>query len=215
MPKETFFNLPDPKRERFLEIAIDEFADNDYQNASISHICRRAGIAKGSFYQYFEDKKELFLYLLDVALQEKRTLLGQVQPPAGADLFTTLRWMFQMQAQFDLAHPRLAEVGYRALHSDVPFRDELLGNWQEQAMQMYRTMLMGGIAEGSVRPDVDLNTAAHLLGAMLQESTTILQERLGVDGRTLMTRRLTEAEWAQAGAIFDEIITLLQRGLGA
>ena len=50
MPKETFFNLPDDKRRRILDVVIDEFADNDYANVSISRIVARAGIAKGSFY---------------------------------------------------------------------------------------------------------------------------------------------------------------------
>ena len=59
MPKITFFNLPDEKRQLILDIAIDEFAENDFANVSISRIVARAGIAKGSFYQYFEDKDDL------------------------------------------------------------------------------------------------------------------------------------------------------------
>ena len=64
MPKQTFFNLPDDKRQRILDVVIDEFADNDYANVSISRIVARAGIAKGSFYQYFEDKEDLSGYLV-------------------------------------------------------------------------------------------------------------------------------------------------------
>jgi TetR/AcrR family transcriptional regulator len=214
MPRETFLNLPPAKRERFLQVAIDEFAENDYHQASITRICRDAGIAKGSFYQYFADKKELYLYLLDVAVQEKRNLLGQMRPPEGADIFATLRWVFHMQAQFNLTHPRLAEVGYRALNSDLPFRHELWDNWQAQAKEMYRSILLSGVAEGSVRPDVDLDTAAHLLNTLLNETRVLLQERLEIDGRDLMARRLTDEEWVLAGAVFDEVIGLLQYGLG-
>ena len=45
MPNQTFFNLPDAKREQILQIAIDEFAENDTDSASISRIVARAGIA--------------------------------------------------------------------------------------------------------------------------------------------------------------------------
>ena len=62
MPKETFFNLPEEKREAILDIVIKEFSDNDYKNVSVSRIVKRAGIAKGSFYQYFEDKKDYDCY---------------------------------------------------------------------------------------------------------------------------------------------------------
>ena len=58
MPKQTFFNLPEDKRENLINIAIEEFAENDYQTASISRIVANAGIAKGSFYQYFENKED-------------------------------------------------------------------------------------------------------------------------------------------------------------
>ena len=61
MPKETFLNLPEEKRNRILDAAIQEFAANPYDVASISNIVRKVGIAKGSFYQYFEDKKDLVI----------------------------------------------------------------------------------------------------------------------------------------------------------
>jgi AcrR family transcriptional regulator len=53
MPNQTFFNLAEEKREQITQVAIDEFANNDYGGGSISRIVARAGIAKGSFYQYF------------------------------------------------------------------------------------------------------------------------------------------------------------------
>ena len=81
MPKQTFLNLPEEKRKAFLEIALEEFADNDYNTASISKIVEKAGIAKGSVYQYFEDKQDLFMYLLDVANKEMMGVIQQTPPP--------------------------------------------------------------------------------------------------------------------------------------
>ncbi|HQN45353.1 MAG TPA: helix-turn-helix domain-containing protein, partial [Anaerolineaceae bacterium] len=59
MPRPTFFNLPDEKRQKILEAAIDEFAERDYESASVSQIVIQAGIPKGSLYQYFVDKSDL------------------------------------------------------------------------------------------------------------------------------------------------------------
>ncbi len=215
MPTDTFFNLPDDKRERFLTVAIDEFADNDYRNASVSRICREAGIAKGSFYQYFADKKALFMYLLDVAVAEKRALLAQIEVPEGMRLFAKLRWLFEMQAQFDFAHPRLAEVGSRALYGELPFRDDVLETLREQATVAYRQMVLEGIAEGSVREDVAVDTAVFMLVSIFNELGNHLQKRLNLTPQTMMTRQLTPEEWAEAGQIFDDLIQLLQNGLGS
>ena len=61
MPSQTFYNLPAKKRDRIIEVALAEFAYKDYNSASISHIVRQTGIAQGSLYQYFSNKKELYL----------------------------------------------------------------------------------------------------------------------------------------------------------
>ncbi|WP_225743439.1 TetR/AcrR family transcriptional regulator [Marinilactibacillus sp. Marseille-P9653] len=64
MPTQTFFNLPESKRERLIAGAMKEFTEKSLNEASISNIVKNAGISRGSFYQYFEDKKDLYFYLL-------------------------------------------------------------------------------------------------------------------------------------------------------
>lgn len=65
MCSETFLRLPEEKRSRFLEAAWEEFTHVKFSEASINQIVRRAGIPRGSFYQYFTDKEDLFFYLLE------------------------------------------------------------------------------------------------------------------------------------------------------
>ena len=62
MPKETFFRLRDEKQEGILRSAIHEFVEHGFERAKISDIAKNAHVATGSIYQYFEDKKELFMY---------------------------------------------------------------------------------------------------------------------------------------------------------
>ncbi|WP_312613369.1 helix-turn-helix domain-containing protein [Oscillibacter sp.] len=45
-----------------MRAAIHEFIENGFERAKIADIAQHAGVAKGSIYQYFEDKKELFVY---------------------------------------------------------------------------------------------------------------------------------------------------------
>ena len=65
MCSETFLRLPEEKRTRFLDAAWEEFTKVPFTEASINKIVLRAKIPRGSFYQYFTDKKELFAYLID------------------------------------------------------------------------------------------------------------------------------------------------------
>lgn len=64
MPTDTFFRLPEEKRSRLMEAAWDEFTSVRFSDASINQIIRAAGIPRGSFYQYFTDKDDLFSYLV-------------------------------------------------------------------------------------------------------------------------------------------------------
>jgi AcrR family transcriptional regulator len=62
MPKETFLNLPQEKKEKIFKEAIKEFGKEGYEKGNIGSIAKEAGIAKGSLYQYFQDKKGLYMY---------------------------------------------------------------------------------------------------------------------------------------------------------
>ena len=65
MPKETFFNLPEDKREKILNAAREEFTEHLFNKARVSNIIKNACIPRGSFYQYFEDLEDLFFYLIE------------------------------------------------------------------------------------------------------------------------------------------------------
>lgn len=64
MPTNTFFNLSEEKKDKILKAANKEFARVSLEQASIKNIVEDAEIARGSFYQYFEDKQDLFEYLM-------------------------------------------------------------------------------------------------------------------------------------------------------
>lgn len=62
MPKETFFNLENKKQEKVMRAAINEFLEKGFERGNIGNVAKKAGVAKGSMYQYFENKKELFSF---------------------------------------------------------------------------------------------------------------------------------------------------------
>lgn len=64
MPKETFMKLPEEKKGKILKAAKKEFARVPFSETSIKNIVEDAGIARGSFYQYFETKEDLLEYII-------------------------------------------------------------------------------------------------------------------------------------------------------
>lgn len=90
MCTETFLHLPEEKRHRFLDAAWEEFTAVSFGEASINQIIRRAGIPRGSFYQYFTDKEDLFSYLMELIGSHFSRELRDLVVQADGDLFHTL-----------------------------------------------------------------------------------------------------------------------------
>lgn len=87
MSTDRFLRLPEEKRNRFLKAAWDEFTNTRFMNVSINQIIRKAGIPRGSFYQYFTDKEDLFSYLLGSVQQRFMEDYRQILAEAKGDLF--------------------------------------------------------------------------------------------------------------------------------
>ena len=80
MPKQTFFNLPPAKQRNIVYAALTEFTNKGYLLGSVGTIAKNATVSKGSMYQYFEDKKEFYIYLTDyVYSMIKTTMKMQLQ----------------------------------------------------------------------------------------------------------------------------------------
>lgn len=60
-----FLNLNPEKQDRILNAALKEFAKKGYQNASTNAIVKEAEISKGLLFHYFNNKKDLYLFLYD------------------------------------------------------------------------------------------------------------------------------------------------------
>ncbi len=87
MIKQTFLNLSEEKRKHILSSAKKEFAENPLHKASINRIIKDLDIARGSFYNYFDNIEDLYFYVLkDFRDNMKNKLIASIQKNDG-DLF--------------------------------------------------------------------------------------------------------------------------------
>jgi AcrR family transcriptional regulator len=217
MPKETFWNLHEEKRQRIIDLAIAEFAAHDYAVASLSRIVARAGIAKGSIYQYFADKQDLFLYLLDLSVEKRRALMRAAQPPeAGDDLFAFLRWQMNAGVQAGLAYPRLSQLAKRAFTGKLPFQhliDERAATVVHAFRDRLLALLRAGIERGDLAPDLDLDLAAFVVTTVVGEIGIFLFQRLGLDPARIGEVDIAQLDAAVAGRTFDQLLRILRSGI--
>jgi AcrR family transcriptional regulator len=75
---------PLERRSQILEHAARLFGDRGYHETSISDIIASAGIARGTFYLYFENKRGIFEELVDGLLEQLRESIRVVDTSPGA-----------------------------------------------------------------------------------------------------------------------------------
>ncbi len=193
MPKDTFYNLPEAKRERIIEAAIDEFATHSYHQARVTVIAEQAGIAKGSFYQYFEDKMDLYKHLMELMVEKKMSYLNQdiVKNREKYDFFALLREIFSSGIQFAMENPRFLPVGMM-LANDKALYQEIYGEHQDKGAEFFRQLLEFGKAQGALDPAIDLKLAATMLTGMVFSLTDIIMEdgKLDLDDMKVIDQML-------------------------
>lgn len=109
MSSERFLRLPEEKRTRFLNAAWEEFTAVRFSEVSINQIVRKAGIPRGSFYQYFTGKEDLFSYLLDTVRSHVKDIYRSALAEVGGDIFEVQLLCFdRLTAQDTGLDPMLA-----------------------------------------------------------------------------------------------------------
>jgi AcrR family transcriptional regulator len=205
MPKDTFFNLPEEKRALICKVALEEFGEYAFDQASINHIVARAGIAKGSFYQYFEDKADLFLYLARLAGEAKARYIAPVmQNPEEHDFFALLRALYASGIQFAAEHPEYEAISKNLFENkDGSLYRELMAENLPSAYEFFEMLLDNAVAKGEVRADIDTKMLAHMLVPMNAHFVEYYMEHVAPEYDEGMLETL------------DKFVDMLRSGIGA
>ena len=177
MPTETFNNLPKDKQEAIIRAAVAEFAKSAYEQASLTKIVAQAGIAKGSMYQYFENKRELYLYILNMAYAEKKRFLQGVFDEDD-DFFATLKRYYRRSYLFAKEFPLYHRVITHYWDYCAEFDQEIRSSRELRANE-FIGMLEAAIENRQANPDIDKDAAFfvyHSVGKELIENFLELSE---------------------------------------
>lgn len=165
MPKETFINLPDDRRNLIIQAAIEEFSKAGYDTASINQICKRSNIAKGSFYQYFEDKMDLYVYIMDLAIREKIDFFSDVLVEFyNLTLLEQFRLLFIKGVEFAKKHPQYAALGEQFTNErNESARTAVFEEGEKQSETLFVQMIDNAKAKGEIDGKVDSLALSLLL----------------------------------------------------
>lgn len=90
MPKQTFYNLSEDKKNLIDKVLKDEFSSKPFKDCNVKNIVDRLSIARGSFYQYFDDLKDSYFYILDKETKDVHFLFMSVLRQNNNDVLKAL-----------------------------------------------------------------------------------------------------------------------------
>ncbi len=166
---------PEASRDAILDAALRCFAKRGYHETSVDDIAARARLSKGAVYWHFAGKRELFLALMDRALEYQAVLARAVAE--APDWRAALRELFArapeyVEREMPLVKLSLQHVLQAGVDEGVRVRSE---QKQERWNAIFEKQLARGVAEGALRPiapqDVTLAIGAAITGLTLMRLT--------------------------------------------
>ncbi|BDB40059.1 MULTISPECIES: TetR/AcrR family transcriptional regulator [Mycobacterium] len=166
MPTVTWARVDPARRAAIIEAAEAEFGAHGFSNGSLNVIARRAGVAKGSLFQYFADKRDLYAFIADVASQRVRVFVEEVirEIEPSRTFFEFLTELLDAWVTYYAEHPR-----ERALHAaatlevDTDARISVRNVIHRHYLEVLRPLVTEALRRGDLRPDSDTEALLSLL----------------------------------------------------
>jgi AcrR family transcriptional regulator len=169
MPKSTFDNLPDDKKERILQAAKTVFSKTHYQKATVDMIVDGAGIPKGSFYQYFHNKDDLFKFMFkDIGIAKADILTEEMNNFSHLSFSELMVRMLMKANEFETKDYEMIGLKDRFL-KECPqeVKKDILMEVMPESVKLFKDIVEIYIKKGDFRKDINIDVAAFSITSVI------------------------------------------------
>lgn len=217
MPLQTFYNLDTLRKNELLKIAYEEFAFNNYLTASLSNIVKKLGVAKGSFYRYFENKFDLYSFLIQNAYEMRMGQLDHLLENETLSFFDILRENFRDKVVFDLKHPLESIFLYNALQeSNVEETGTIVKDMVINVIKFTSQLVQKYQQKGELKAEISADVTAHFIFQTQLGIYDYLAKFKGIDFKESIKKgHLFPVSEEEIMTVVDEILTIIKSGIKA
>ena len=158
-------------RREIIDAAFDCFAEQGYHATGIADIAARLGIGHGTFYRYFENKRDIVEHVIDDLIER---ILGALADENAPDAVDTLEGYRVQSARISerldqilAADPRIP----RMLFLDAPGIDKAMADrvlaFYGMANSLTAAYLAHGVELGYLHRDLDVDNTARTIVSMI------------------------------------------------
>ncbi|CEN92938.1 TetR/AcrR family transcriptional regulator [Paraclostridium sordellii] len=154
----TFENLSEEKKLRIINSAIEEFANKGYKRATVDNIVSKAGISKGSIFQYFKNKERLYLYICDYQIKIITDEVFKQKENNGNDFFKLYKQAARVKFEILKKNPYIFKF-FKTLYSDD---SQVAQKWLENILKNKNQLVLNFIGDydkSKFRDDIDIDMA--------------------------------------------------------
>lgn len=163
MPKETFSNLDKDKQNIVFKACVKEFSLAPFSQTSINKIIKNANISRGSFYQYFQDKEDCYMYVLSEIAKVKVQLMEKsTTDHPNQSFFDHIKTMIDQTLQWIEKEPEYYMIGYWMNYDDSEFIIKLM-EYNKQSMIFFKNLIVKDQEEGLIASDIDVDLLVRMI----------------------------------------------------
>lgn len=203
MPKNTFTRLNKEKQNRIFEAALNEFSIRSFNEAKLSNVIKEAKIPRGSFYQYFENKLDIYKYVFyklgQIKLEYMKDIIHNPDEIPFLDLF---RELYIIGLKYAVDNPKAIKMAmYLYSSRDLAF-DEIMSDGIAQAKQFYRGYIKSDKKLGRINADIDTDVFSEMMMNMINN---ISFEELKLGNENINYDKMLDK--------FNKTIFILEKGI--
>ncbi len=166
MAKATFEQISEEKQQRVLREAAKLFAERGFSGTDVAELAKRAGVSKGSLYNYFDNKEDLYLHVCrDGLARSRRAVYGGMDP--GWDIYRQVEHIFRQGVHFALKNPEYVRL---YLTASAPGKEQLSKKLsldvEKHTADYLKNHIKRGQVQGNVRTDLDPKLGAFFINSL-------------------------------------------------
>ncbi len=164
MPTDTFYNLKQDKKQRIIDATLKELSTHPYEHVNLANIIRDSDIARGSFYQYFIDKDDLYMYFITYISEIKQSLYKDI-----FDLTTEITFLDRFKKlylrgyDFFEKYPSHVKAGYYVTQSSLFKSSNLYKQSVNIGTQFFEQLINIDKEKNIIKKSIDSKILAEFL----------------------------------------------------
>ncbi|MBV1758519.1 MAG: TetR/AcrR family transcriptional regulator; helix-turn-helix transcriptional regulator [Dethiosulfatibacter sp.] len=159
--EDSLLKIDEKRKISIINSAMEEFSKNTYEQASTNRIVKKAGISKGSLFNYFKSKKTLFDYLKIFSVKEIANAIVEKVNWEEPDLLKRVSEITLIKLEILRKYPHL--IGFTKRINSYNSIEELKAIYEAYVPNIYEKVYSENIDFSLFREDIDIKVAMSIL----------------------------------------------------